>query len=231
MDERMEEAMSEKIPPRFQVRRLSEIPQNEQPKVLDEVVKVEEETWPEEIRAPKEKFESRAKIFPEGFLVISLPNLGMVGVSTAEIINYNSQNSPTSWEEITDHGWIKNTHRPEGNALYLVSVGASPKVAGLGVGTSLVKEQIELTKRLKLPFMILGSRLPSYADYHRKQPKVSVEDYLNLKRDDNLPVDPEIRFYTRCGLKPIKIVPNYMDDDPESENYGVVMIWKNSNQP
>jgi len=222
--------MPQEIEPNLIVQRLSEVSQADVPSLLEEVVKVEKETWPEEMQAPLEKFQSRAKVFPEGFLLIALPNKGLVGVSTAEIIKYDSQNSPISWEEITDNGWIKSTHNLDGNALYLVSVGASPRTSGMGVGTRLIKEQIELTKKLELNYMVLGARVPGYAAYHKSHPNVLIDDYLKLIREDGQYLDSEIRFYTRCGLEVTKIVPNYMEDDPESENFGVVMVWVNPSQ-
>ncbi len=213
----------------FITQRLSDVPTADLPAVLNEVVKVEQETWPEEIQAPLAKFQSRAQLFPEGFLTIALADLGIVGVSTSEIINFSADSNFT-WEEITDHGWIKTTHNPEGNCLYLVSVGASPKAQGQGVGSKLLTEQIKLAGEKNLDWLVLGSRLPGFAEYHRVHPEVSGQEYLNLKREDGLPLDPEIRFYTRAGFHPLKLVPNYMEDDPESENFGVVMAWKNPNK-
>lgn len=224
---KMEIRMSQESEPQFIIQRLSNMHTSDVSRVLQAVMSLEKETWPEEIQAPLEKFKSRAEVFPEGFLLISLPKKGLVGVSTSEIIKYDPQDSPISWEEITDNGLIKSTHNPDGNALYLVSVGASPKTSGMGVGTRLVKEQIELAKKLWLSYVVLGARIPAYAAYHKSHPDVLVDDYLKLKREDGQPLDPEIRFYTRCGLDVAKIVTNYMIEDPESENYGVVMVWKN----
>lgn len=226
--------MSEEKTITFQIQRLSEVLPADLPAILNEVVKVEKETWSAEIQAPREKFISRAEVFPEGFLTISTPDLGLVGVSTAEVINYDPTNPPVSWEEVTDNGWIKKTHTPAGDALYLVSVGASPrprKMGVVGVGTRLVQEQIKLAQKLKLKYLVLGSRIPGFAEYHLKNPSVSVEDYLKLQKEDSSEesLDPEIRFYKRCGLEVEKIVANYMEDDPESENFGAVMVWENPN--
>lgn len=213
-------------PSQFTIQRMSEIPVSDRPRMLDEVVIVEQEAWPEEIQASREKFEARTEVFPEGFLLVSVPELGLVGVSTAQIINYDPNSPPISWEEITDNGWIRQTHNPEGNALYLASVGASPKAAGLGVGSTLVQEQIALAKKRGLRYLVLGSRIPRYHHYHQQHGDTSIEEYVSLKRGDEA-YDPEIRFYERNGLKVVKIVPNYMEDDPESENYGAVMVWEN----
>ena len=34
---------------------------------LDEVIRVEQEAWPAELMASKDKFESRLNVFPDGF--------------------------------------------------------------------------------------------------------------------------------------------------------------------
>lgn len=213
----------------FIVQRFSDIPQKDHSKVLDDVARLEKEVWPATVslQAPREKFEARATIFPQGFLLISTPNQGLVGVSTAEIINYDPDHPPISWEEITDDGWIRQTHDPTKNALYLISVGAK---SGFGVGTRLLKEQINLAKTLNLDYLVLGARIPGYHEYHQQNPSVSIDEYLALKKGDE-PYDPEIRFYSRCGLKVVKIVPNYMVDDPQSEHYGAIMVWENKVTP
>ena len=187
---------------------------------IDEVVKVEEEAWPLEIRAPREKFESRMKIFSEGFLAAYV-NGKMAALSTSQIIRYPNPNL-TSWEGITDNGLIAKSHDANGNALYVVSLGVSSRFQGKGLGSKLVEAQKKLAKRLELGFLVLGARVPGY---HR-HPHLPLERYIELKRDDGETLDPEIRFYERCGLKIVQVVPNYMEDDPESLNYGAVMVWE-----
>ena len=63
-------------------------------------------------------------------------------------LNYNPKNPPTSWEDITDNGWIVRTYIPNGNALYVVSVGS---IARSGGGSALVQAQKKLAKKLPQP--------------------------------------------------------------------------------
>lgn len=198
------------------------IVENAKEEYMDDIVSLENRIWPEEIRAPREKFESRLKIFSDGFFV-AFKDREMVGASTAEVINYDPKNPPHSWEDITDNGWIKKTHNPDGNALYVVSVGAASRS---GAGKELVEAQKNLTRRLNLDYLVLGSRVPGYQAYYEEKP-IDIKEYLNTKDEKDEPVDPLIRFYSRCGLKIVDIVSNYMEDDPESRNYGVVMAWEN----
>lgn len=196
-------------------------------KVFPEVVRVEAETWPEEIRAPREKFESRARIFPEGFFLGYADNK-LWGVATSQIINFDPANPCTSWEETTDNGWIKKSHTFQGNALYVISVGVSPRASRQGIGTALMIAEKGLAKKLSLGWLVLGSRLPGFATWHQVNPRSSIKDYFDCQNETRESIDPLIRFYQRLGLKIVKIVPNYMEDDPESENFGVVMTWQNS---
>lgn len=52
--------------------------------------------------------------------------------------------------------------------------------------------------------------------------------YVFLKAEDRKYLDPEIYFYAQKNdFTILQVMPNYMEDDPESENYGVVMYWRN----
>lgn len=191
---------------------------------LNDVVRLENAIWPEGTRATKDKFESRLRIFPQGFF-LAYTNGELIGVSTSEIIKYDPLNPPKSWEGITDNGYIKKTHNNNGNALYVVSVGAKSRSGG---GSALVQAQKELAERLNLRFLVLGARIPGYDEYCKNNKEIYIEEYTTLKRDDGHHLDPELRFYTRNGLELKKIMPNYMGDDAESRNYGAIMMWENS---
>ena len=196
--------------------------------LLDEILRVEEEAWPEEVRATREKFISRLNIFPEGFFLAYLEGK-LTGVLTSEIINFDINDPPVSWEGITDNGLIESTHYKGGNALYVVSLGVSKLAQGRGLGSCLLEEARNFIKNKRLDFLVLGARIPGYHQFHEEHPTVDVKEYLRTKKEGTrYPIDSEIRFYTRNRLRVLKIVPNYMEDDPESENYGAVMIWENS---
>ncbi len=191
---------------------------------LDKIVELESKIWPEGTRAPRNKFESRLTVFPEGFL-LAVKDGEVVGASTSEIINYDGKNPPTSWEYITDNGFIRRTHNHKGNTLYVVSIGAISRSGG---GSALLNAQKELTKKLNLDYLILGARIPGYNEHCIENGDIEIEKYVKLVRDDKEPIDSELRFYKRNGLEMKKIVPNYMEDDSESRNYGAIMFFQNN---
>lgn len=203
---------------------MEDVSSTQRKELLDEVMRVEREAWPEEWQATRDKFESRLAIFPDGFFV-AFKGRRMVGVSTSEIVNYDPENLPKTWDEITDNGRIKETHDKFGNALYVVSVGVSQEFQGKGIGKRLTEAQKRLAQKLGLRYLFLGARVPGYQSYHKEHPEVSVEDYVRLEEDPANKLDPELRFYESCGLKMLKTMPDY-GPDPESENYGVIMVWE-----
>lgn len=192
-------------------------------KFFDEIVKTEKESWPPELRASKEKFISRLHTFEKGFFVARVDGR-IKGITTSQIVNYPPNGE--TWNEITDNGFIKNTHNPSGNALYVVSIGVARDVQGMGIGSLLLGAQKELTKEFGLNYLFLGARIPGYLKYCREHGEIPVESYLVLKNDKNEPVDPEIRFYRRNGLEVAKITSDF-ESDRESRDYGIVMLWEN----
>jgi len=188
---------------------------------VEDMLHLERCVWPSEIRASKEAFASRLTHFAPG-VVGAYVQGQIVGLSTSMRVNWNPSESLGSWEGVTDHGMIRN-HQPSGNSLYVVSIGAENFVGIRGVGSALIQTQIALGQRLGLEYIVLGARVPGFRDWKVVE-SGDVSEYLSHTDSRGLPIDPLIRFFTRQALTVQRIVPNYMENDPESLNYGVVMF-------
>lgn len=192
---------------------------------IPKILKIEEETWKEEGAASEEMFESRIKTFPEGTLLAEIEG-EIVGVVATERVNYDPKNDAYTWYEITDNGFIKNSHKPDGNTIYGVDLSVASSFRRLGVGTKLLESIGKLAIRYNVKQGMLGGRIPGY---YKHANKMSVEEYVNATVDTGKgarSLDPEIDFYKKAGLKIVKIIPNYFRD-PESLNYGILLLWKN----
>lgn len=189
---------------------------------FDELTEVEKNAWPPQLQASREKFIARFETFPEGFFVARVAGR-IKGFTTSQINHCPSEF--LTWDEITDRGFIKKTHNPTGNALYVVSLGVTKDMQGKGLGSLLLEAQKQLAMKLGLRYLFLGARIPGYDKYCKTNGETSIEDYLKIKNENSESIDPEVRFYERKGLKIVKIVPNF-EPDPESRNYGVVMVWE-----
>lgn len=186
---------------------------------IEGILNLEEEVWPEGLRATRAQFVSRIETFPEGILV-AIADSTIVGVVATEIVNYDLVGPGLTWREITDNGLIKKTHNPNGDTLYGVDLSVSP--FGINAAKLLMEQLGKFVIKYNLKRGILGARIPRY---HRVADEIKVEAYVNGLRG-NRSIDPELVFYTRLGLRTAKVIPNYIED-PESCNYGVLMVWDN----
>lgn len=138
---------------------------------IDEIVRVETETWPEAWQASRESFLNRIRIFPQGVIGVFVDG-ELAGVTTSmcsdfhlEDIDKKIADPDYTWDLITDSGKIEGAHNPSGNAIYVVSVGVSGKHRGLGLGTKLVDAQKELARSQGKEYLYLGARLPNLKAY------------------------------------------------------------------
>lgn len=186
---------------------------------IDDIVELEVATWPEGTRSERSVFEKRSKIFPEGFVSLreydeDSESYKLVALSTSMIMDWNPSKQLMSWEDTTDYGTISN-HNASGNTLYIVSVGVHPAHQRRGLGSRLIDLQKTVAKKLGLKYIVLGSRMPFY---YLAEDSVTPEEHVL--------VDKEISFYLKNDFDVHSIVKNYMEDDHESRNYGVVMYYK-----
>lgn len=189
---------------------------------IPEILEVEKKAWGEEGAATEGMFKSRIKVFPEGTLVAEVDGK-IAGVVCTERVNYNPQKDSYTWYEITDNGFVRNSHKPDGNTIYGVDMSVSPSSQNFGVGTKLLECIAKLAIKYNIKQGMLGGRIP---DYYKYSDKMSAEEYINTTIDSKKSLDPEINFYKKAGLKIVKIIPNYYKD-PESLNYGVLLLWEN----
>lgn len=191
---------------------------------IPQILEVEKAAWGEERAATFEMFESRIKTFSEGTLVAVIENK-IVGVIATEIVNYNPEEKILTWYEVTDNGYIGKTHNPKGDTLYGVDLSIHPLYQNKGIGKRLMIAIGRLAIKYNLKRGFLGARVPNY---HKYANRIKIEDYVRITKDKgrDIPPDPELMFYQKLGLKIVKVVPNYFKD-PESLNYGVLLVWNN----
>lgn len=190
---------------------------------VPEIIKVEKRAWPEGGAATATQFESRIKTFPEG-VMIAIVDSRVAGVVAGEIVTSTYlEKDGTSWSDITDDGFIKRSHDPDGDALFGVDLSVDPDYRNSGVGRALLLEIGKMAIRKNLKMGILGARMP---DYHKYSKDVKPEAYIRQRSSDGRLIDPELRFYEKSGLEFVKVVPNYFPDK-DSLDYGVLTVWKN----
>jgi hypothetical protein len=174
--------------------------------------------------ANREQLASRISIFPQGNIIAVLGDTIVAYVAfeyVDDIINHPN----FTWAEITGNGMIASSHRPEGEYLYGINLSVHHSMRGRHLSLDLflhVWANIILNNKRGT---FLGSRIPYFRSYKKRNPEASAEEYVKLKRNGHA-YDPELRLYEKDGLKPVKILPGYFPDPP-SLDYGV-LVYRNN---
>ncbi|MBT2699818.1 GNAT family N-acetyltransferase [Bacillus sp. ISL-40] len=191
---------------------------------FDNLIKIQSECFPppfpSELWWNKEQLTNHVTLFPEGALCVEVDG-ELAGSLTGLTIDFDPDDKSHTWEEITDHGYIRN-HNPKGNTLYIVDISVRPKYRKLGLGKLLMQAMYHVVIEKSLDRLLGGGRMPGY---YKAADSLTPEQYLAaiIKGDIQ---DPVITFLLRCSRVPLGIVENYLEDE-ESYNYATLMEWKN----
>lgn len=188
------------------------------------LIRIQQESFPppfpSELLWNEQQLGNHINLFPEGALCIEV-NGEIAGSMTGLLVDYDPEHPDHSWGEITDNGYIL-THNPKGNTLYVVDISVRPSYRKLGLGKWLMLSMYEVVVHLGLDRLLGGGRMPGYLE---KSNDMTPEHYVKAVVEGELK-DPVLTFLLRCGRTPVKVVPNYLDDE-ESCHYGTLMEWKN----
>ncbi|OGD83012.1 hypothetical protein A2165_01545 [Candidatus Curtissbacteria bacterium RBG_13_40_7] len=189
---------------------------------VDAIFKLDQEVWTE-FPGTKDMFMSRIMTFPEG-QIVAVYNGKVIGYLGLEFLEFDIHNPHTfTWDEVSDKGMIKKSHSYSGQFMYGIAMTVSNEFQGCGVGTQLVLSGWGMMVGFNRRGSLIGSRVPSF---HKYSDKMSIEDYVKLKDEKGMFVDPELRLWSKDGFYPVLILPNYCND-PDSLNYGVVVYRAN----
>ncbi len=191
---------------------------------FDQLIRIQQESFPppfpSELWWNKEQLHNHVTLFPEGALCVEIDNV-LCGSITGLKINFDTENPNHTWEEITDNGYITN-HLDTGNTLYIVDICVSPSFRAYGLGKWLMQSMYEVVVNQGLERLLGGGRI---SGYHLYSSELTADQYVNNVIKGELK-DPVITFLLKCGRTPVHLVKNYLEDE-ESQNYGLLMEWKN----
>ena len=191
---------------------------------IPEMIDIQKECFPPpfpvELWWNEEQLRSHIEKFPEGALCAEVDG-HLIGSMTGLITQFDPKHPQHTWEEVTDHGYIRN-HRANGNSLYVVDISVRPAYRKCGIGKWLMQSMYETVVQLRLERLLGGGRMPGY---HRYADQMTPEQYASAVMKGELR-DPVITFLLRCGRTPVAVAHNYLEDE-ESCNHALLMEWKN----
>lgn len=188
---------------------------------LKPYLELQKKRWQENNVVSLANLQARLEAHPEGMLVAE-ENGEIVGMVYAMRISSYDESNPPSWYQITNNGACDN-HDPNGPIMFGVDLTTAPGV-GARAGDALLEAIGQMVVRNNLQIAMLGGRMPGY---HIYKDQLTAEEYLWAKNDRGEFLDRQVRFYASIpGLRVIKALPKYFDD-PESDDYGVLLKWNN----
>ncbi|WP_100374245.1 GNAT family N-acetyltransferase [Bacillus sp. FJAT-45037] len=174
--------------------------------------------FPADLWWSKEQIASHVETFPEGALLAEIDGV-IVGSATSLLVKHTGE--PHTWEEVSDHGFIKGSHVSSGDSLYGIDVCVRPSYRGRGVAQALYEARKATVKQLELDRFLAGCRIPNY---HEHASTMDIETYIEQVNRGQLH-DLVLSFMLKQGLSPLHPLPNYLDDH-ESLHYAVLVEWK-----
>lgn len=161
---------------------------------IKDIMQIENASFNENICEKEEHFLERIQVFSDGFYVMEKDE-NIVGYISTEIWTYEEKVSHKSFS--LGHS-IKNSHHPEGNELYISSMGVLPNYRGQGLG--------------KILFQQVTNRIICEKGHVTSLILIVSEKWENA-----------IKIYLENGFKEISIIDDFFIDKNHATEKGMVM--------
>lgn len=165
--------------------------------------------------------------YPRGqFVAEHVPSQQAVGVHFTLRLRMADYHIDDSWDVLTAKGTFAD-HDPTGPTLYGADIFVSPRHQHHGLAHALTEATRGLVLEEGLWRMVGGSRLPGYGAVASTVP---ADQYVRevMARDR---IDPVLSAHLRDGWQVVKPIHGYLQHDPESANWAVVIQWVNPSFP
>ncbi len=190
-------------------------------KDISDIILLQEKCFKGMVPWEREQLVSHLEHFPEGQICAEFDG-EIIGSCSSLIVNFDEYDDKHTWDDITDEGYITN-HNHDGYNLYGIEVMVHPNYRGMKIGNRLYEARKDLARRLNLKSIIIGGRIPNFHKYsHQMSPREYVEQVILHKI-----YDPVLSFQLMNGFTLMRINPNYLPDDLQSNKYATLMEWNN----
>mmetsp|Transcript_5877 Transcript_5877/g.10471 ORF Transcript_5877/g.10471 Transcript_5877/m.10471 type:complete len:1118 (-) Transcript_5877:112-3465(-) len=183
------------------------------PADLPALMALEEMSWKEEMRAPKEGLLKRMEVSPTTVLAVEVDG-EVVAVLYMQRINTPEDVHKMKFQRVFDH------HVPGGRTLQLIAINADTSHRGLGselrcfaLHLARMDPTLDSVCAVTLCLDFGSSGMTNMQDY--------VDDHISGKVNDRI-----LTFHTSYGAKILSLVPDYRPEDVENQATGVLIQYK-----
>jgi predicted amidohydrolase/ribosomal protein S18 acetylase RimI-like enzyme len=168
----------------------------------------------------REQFDSQLERFPEGQICVEYQGR-LVASSSSLILDFELYKDWSNWEEIADHGFIRN-HKPGGTTLYGIEIMVDPDFRGHRLARRLYDARKQLAREKNLMRIVVAGRIPGYGAHAAK---MSAREYIDQVIAKEL-FDPVLTTQLSNGFVLKRIIPGYLADKA-SGGYAAFLEWTN----
>lgn len=169
----------------------------------------------------RDQFESQIATFPEGQICVTIDGK-LVASSSSLIVTFDLHHEWHNWSAIADGGYIR-THAPDGDTLYGIEIMVDPEHRGYRLARRLYEARKELARSKNLARIIIGGRIPGYAEY---ADRMGAEEYVQRVIGKEL-FDPVLTAQLSNGFVLRRLIADYFPSDADSRGYATFLEWTN----
>lgn len=174
--------------------------------IFDEL---EAPNWPPWLRFSAEELDAQAEVFPRGQILVCDERSRPLASLSSNRIDWDGviEHLPT-WDRVAgDDRTYRDTYRPDGNAVVLMSTNVRPDAQGLGLSEVLIDRMRSIAVADGVEHVMSDFRPNGYGAYKRTRGTAGFAAYCHMTREDGLPVDGWLRSVARKGMQPLAVDP------------------------
>lgn len=185
---------------------------------LPALVQLEQECWPIELQATSSNLVDRLNNYPEGQLVLELPesenNYKVVGAIYSQRIESTDRIQTITADRVSE------LHSQESSVVQLLAVNILPEVQERRLGDQLLEFMLQQCSQIDGIESVVAVTLCK--EFHRHE--FSFEEYIQQRVRGRL-IDPILRFHELHGANIERIVENYRPLDRNNQGHGVLVRY------
>ena len=172
-----------------------------------------------------EHIASHLNVFAEGQIGVELDG-HLVATSTSLIIDTSDLERRHTFRAVSGSGHLEN-HDPEGDTLYGLDIAVDPDHRGKRLARRIYSARKDLVRRLNLRRILVGGRMPGFAQLVADEPNLTPDEYVNRVIAKEVR-DAVITAQVANGFTVEGVLPRYLPSDVESGGHAVLLEWINT---